>query len=327
MDPHTYDEVTHERHLANLCCYPTCKNKSRKPYTEDAKWKITHNTTYNATLRGPKKRDIVECTGNPLAGFCNKDCALRSRWYRSQLNVEPVWARPMVNTGDLAAFQKELSSGRSVASIPEEVELLEDMEDRGEIKIENGELLRCNVPVSSTKHPADTPRDRQDPIESSSDVPQTGNTDSDGSSRPNGEVKTTGSLKKTEIVAETREAPSTFMQRLEQTLSSLRIVENPGHLVSSQPEQPESPNMSQQAPSDQQQQGGGRDDHPAKGLQRASKTPEMQSRTTTKGTDNKVSTGEADFDEDYDEAKEDEETRMAFSLALAAREQLQDGTF
>ncbi|KAJ9101217.1 hypothetical protein QFC21_003436 [Naganishia friedmannii] len=327
LQPHTYDEVTHERHLAELCCYPTCRNKSRKPYTEDAKWKITHNTAYNATLRGPKKRDIVECTGNPLAGFCNKDCAVRSRWYRSRLNVEPVWARPMVNTGDLAAFQKQLKSGRSIDTIPEEVELLEDMEDKGEITIENGELRRCEVPVSSTRNPAAEPRARQESSEASSDVLQTETADGDDTYRPHDEAPTAGLMKKTEIIAESREAPSTLMQRLEQTLSSLRIVENPGNLESSQREKSNAPEVSRHSQLNQHAQSGSRSDRSTTVPRLASKTPELlQSSTAMKAKDH-VSTNEADLDEDYDEAKEDDETRMAFNLALAAREQLQDGTF
>ncbi|KAJ9100763.1 hypothetical protein QFC19_005502 [Naganishia cerealis] len=334
LQPHTYDEVTHERHLAEMCCYPTCKNSSRRPYTEDARWRITNTTSYNDVLRGPKKRDLVECIGNPQDGFCNKDCAVRSRWYRSRLNVEPIWARARVNAGDLASFQKELKLGHPVSPVPEEVDLMQDMEDKGEIIIQNGELHRCSVSGSSTSHSAAKAANPKP----SPEVSQSQNPKSVDPARE--DDRTIALLSKTEIVAESREAPSTFMQRLEQTLSSLRILEHPGTSESSKQQQSNGAETSLGSRLGRQPQDGSSSQYSSTAARVDTRISNVQSDAVANAKDGAVTdqihqarndrsktTAIALDDEDYDEAEEDEETRMAFNLALAAREQLEDGTF
>ncbi|KAI5451302.1 hypothetical protein NCC49_001897 [Naganishia albida] len=304
-------------------------NRPRRPFSDEQKWKITRSTTHNASIRGPNKRDIVEVAGNPEDGFCSPACAIRSRWYRSRLNVEPIWARPIVDAGDLEGFQMQLKAGRKVDSLPEEVDLLEDMEDKGEIAIENGQLRR----IAS----ADTPQRRPEEV-------RCGLSESPGSRTQPTHSRTTAPLPKTEIVAESREKPSSLMQRLEKTLSDLRIVEKSANTATNQAS-PTSKILSE--PVQTQLHQASSVSVSASGLNQTSQSISQSSPTshekanisgvesvdtvqdTQRPTQANTRPAQAEMggDDSADEESEDDETRMVFELALAAREELDAGTF
>lgn len=308
------------------CSYPACSNRPHKPYSDEAKWKITKTTTHNISIRGPNKRDIVEVAGNPEDGFCSPACAVRSRWYRSRLNPEPIWARSTVDVGDLKVFQAQLKQGRKVDVNPEEVELLEDMEEKGEIVIQNGQIQRVN------------PSEATEPIP---DKPSRGIPSGEGSIKDRSEQpKTTESLSKSEIVAESREKTSSLMQRLEKTLADLRIVEKAANSPAKDPTtlSPPPPPSNSDLPSSSSNRASGLNatrqevaaSSPHSSLD-AGQTTNVGSRSTmsnaTKAPIRADRKAGNEGDDSYEDESEDDETRMVFDLALAAREQLTDGTF
>lgn len=330
LQPNLYDEVSHERHLAMICSYPTCNKRPRRAYSEDARWRITNTTTHNVSLRGSNKRDVVQVAGNPEDGFCSPACAIRSRWFRSRLDLEPVWARQNIDVGDLKAYQAHAGNGRLPDPVPDEVDLLEDMEERGEIVIEDGQIRR----LESTLRTAGT---MQNPAEVTQD------TGSEKEENDEGDVthQKTEPLPKTQLVAETRAQPSTFMQRLENTLAGLRIVEKTASTEQSPSERPISdesqhstvpPNgtTSVAVP------GSERTGTPLAGNTSADKGDESKTLQPTPGSTSSRSgmatrrqNGQmgSGRESDFEDESEDEETQKVFALALAARKQLEDGNF
>lgn len=324
LQPNLYDEVLHERHLATMCSYPTCDKQPRRPYSEESKWKITTNTSRNTSLRGPNKRDVVEVAGNPGDGFCGPDCAIRSRWYRSQLGVEPVWARPNVNVGDIKEYQKNKRQGHRIVALPGEVELLEDMEERGDIAIKNGQIQKLGAPTRGNGI-----------VKKASEVDQ-----------PISSLRTqkadavmpldTKSLPKSELVAETRAQSSTFMQKLESTLASLRIVEKDSITQPSQTQQPSSGEQrggltdtsSSSTNTDIQHSACQPVDRGSRDRRDELKHPQPLFEAGLAGYTEPDGPGDLDArDTDFEDGSEDEETRKVFEFALAAREQLKDGRF
>lgn len=309
------------------CSYPTCSNRPHRPFSDEAKWKITTSTTHNISIRGPNKRDIVEVAGNPEDGFCSPACAIRSRWYRSRLNVEPIWARSIVSAGDLKNFQTQLKEGREVEAMPEEVDLLEDMEDKGEIMIENGQMRRVDQPNVS-RQPSANPSD--------------GSIEETGAENQSGQSRKTEPIPKMELVAESREKPSSLMQRLEKTLAGLRIVEKaePAGQTSQVLQHPSQ--LSQIASSSsipspasalfQTKQPNITAPPPARHDNTETSRPQSRDMITngpriSKHSNQRRTQTDNGGDDSLEEESEDEETRMVFDLALAARGQLDDGTF
>lgn len=307
------------------CSYPTCSNRPHRPFSDEAKWRITKSTTHNISIRGPNKRDIVEVAGNPEDGFCSPACTIRSRWYRSRLNVEPIWARLTVNAGDLKRFQTQLKEGHKVEAMPEEVDLLEDMEDKGEIIIENGQIRRVDQPKVSHQTATN---------------PDYGAIEESGAEDQSGQSRKTAPIPKTELVAESREKPSSMMQRLEKTLAGLRIVEK-AEASQALPEPPSQPSeiassLSPSSPSAKEPLQTKRPDAAAppparpdiaKTSRRLSSGPITNALQTPKRSTQRRTQTENGGDDSLEEESEDEETRMVFDLALAARGQLDDGTF
>jgi len=111
LQPHQYHEILHERHLNSHCSYPLCPKPPKAAYTSSKRIQIS--TT---------KRSIKEIEGNPEDGFCAKICKVRSQWAEKGLekHTEPIWLR----------------SGKGEA-----VELLEELEDRGELSFVGGDLV------------------------------------------------------------------------------------------------------------------------------------------------------------------------------------------
>jgi hypothetical protein len=302
-----------------MCSYPACNKRPRRAYSEDARWRITKTSSHNVSIRGPNKRDVVEVAGNPEDGFCGPPCAIRSRWYRSRLAQEPVWARPNIDVGDLKAYQIGTKQGRQFDALPEEIDLLEDMEDRGEIIIENGQIRRV-----------DSPRRRPEAIDEVPGIVQ----NSESAKEEPAEVspRKTEPLPKSELVAETRDQPSTFMQRLESTLASLRIVEKTATTEQPHPKPSTSNGNEQSSTSLAEQSKTIPDGNPSSSRRDESRT-QHSSHAPTASTRSEATSkrqsgqGGREGDSDFDDESEDEETRKVFDLALAARRQLEDGSF
>lgn len=100
-----YGEVEHERHLNGLCSYPLCENPPSAPYRAHKRFQIS-----------ARAKTIKEVEGNADEGFCSKRCRVKSQWVRENLGSEAAWLR-----GKVAPL-----------------ELLDDMEDSGELVWEGG---------------------------------------------------------------------------------------------------------------------------------------------------------------------------------------------
>lgn len=100
-----YGEVEHERHLNGLCSYPLCENAPSAPYRAHKRFQINS-----------RARSIKEVEGNADEGFCSKRCRVKSQWVRENLGSEAAWLRGKVAPLDL----------------------IDDMEDRGELVWEGG---------------------------------------------------------------------------------------------------------------------------------------------------------------------------------------------
>lgn len=317
--------MLHERHLASICSYPTCDKHPRRPYSEESRWKITKNTSRNTSLRGPNKRDVVEVAGNPEDGFCGPDCATRSRWYRSQLGQEPVWARPDVDVGDIKEYQKNKRQGHRIVTLPGEVDLLEDMEERGDIAIKNGQIQKLGGSIRGIGS-----------VQKASEVDQpisSARTQKADALMP----LDTESLPKPELVAEFRAQPSTFMQKLESTLASLRIFEKASITQPSQTQQPSTDEQrgsltdtsSSSTNTDIQHSARHPVDHRSRDKRDEPKLPQpLFEAGGLAGYTELDGPGDLEArDTDFEDESEDEETRKVFEFALAAREQLKDGRF
>ncbi|KGB75133.1 hypothetical protein CNBG_0971 [Cryptococcus deuterogattii R265] len=101
--PPNYLEITHERHLNSLCSYPVCPNPPYRPYSSSRRFVIS-----------TRARTIKPKEGNEEEGYCSKKCKARSGWVESKLDREAVWLRGKV----------------------EDIELLEELEERGEVDLE-----------------------------------------------------------------------------------------------------------------------------------------------------------------------------------------------
>lgn len=100
-----YGEVEHERHLNGLCSYPLCENAPSAPYRAHKRFQIS-----------ARAKTIKEVEGNADEGFCSKRCRVKSQWVRENLGSEAAWLR-----GKVAPL-----------------ELLDDMEERGELVWDGG---------------------------------------------------------------------------------------------------------------------------------------------------------------------------------------------
>ncbi|WVQ98407.1 hypothetical protein IAU59_005530 [Kwoniella sp. CBS 9459] len=99
ITPHQYLEIAHERHLNSLCSYPLCPNPPARPYSTARRYIIS-----------TRARTIKPTEGNEEEGYCSKKCRARSTWVERRLSGEAAWLRYEVK----------------------EVELLEELEERGE---------------------------------------------------------------------------------------------------------------------------------------------------------------------------------------------------
>ncbi|KAK8870072.1 hypothetical protein IAR55_000642 [Kwoniella newhampshirensis] len=122
LTPPQYLEIIHERHLNSLCSYPLCPNPPYKPYTAAKRYIIS-----------TRARTIKPSEGNEEEGFCGKKCKVRSAWVERGLSGEAIWLR-----------SKDV-----------EVELLEELEERGEFSWEDTQdrsLRREKVELSKKEH-------------------------------------------------------------------------------------------------------------------------------------------------------------------------------
>ncbi|WVF72543.1 hypothetical protein IAT40_007360 [Kwoniella sp. CBS 6097] len=99
VTPPQFVEIAHERHLNSLCSYPLCANPPARPYSTARRYVIS-----------TQARTIKPTEGNEEEGYCSKKCRVRSMWIERGLSGEAVWLRSQVK----------------------EVELLEELEERGE---------------------------------------------------------------------------------------------------------------------------------------------------------------------------------------------------
>ncbi|GHJ89282.1 hypothetical protein NliqN6_5684 [Naganishia liquefaciens] len=325
LQPNLYDEVLHERHLASICSYPTCNKRPRRPYSEESRWKITQHTSRNTSIRGPNKRDVVQVAGNPEDGFCSPTCTTRSRWYRSQLSIEPVWARPEIDIGDLKAYQKTTRQGQQTLSSAGEVDLLEDMEDRGEIVIKIGQIKKLGS------------SEQEEEVDAKSKNQQKSSAAKEKAASDEPIPLSTNPLPISELVAEAPTQPSTFMQKLESTLASLRIYEKESIPQPSQPQiqtadEPQrnlnavstssaNPDTRPLKPDLVEHQSGVKGDESSRP---ASALEANRPAVPPVGAEHNHPDAQ---ESDWEDESEDEETQKVFELALAAREQLKDGSF
>jgi hypothetical protein len=186
----------------------------------------------------------------------------------------------------------------------QEVELLEEMEERGEVLLKNGNLY---LPGS---FPPDEP-DRtkpSHPVENPATPP-----------RPTHASKAVRELEKSGIVAETRTHPSRFENQLEATLAGLKIVERE---VKAGPVDPPTPGPIQRQEEREREE----EQRTEKRMQPVSDRELLPiSDTPMQGVGKKEPSANPEWQGDYEE--EDEETRAAFEIALAAREMLRNGSF
>lgn len=105
-----YAEVTHERHLNNLCGYPLCGNPPAAAYRSAKRFVVRTSS-----------RTITETQGNDDEAFCSRKCAIKSNWVLRSLSGEAAWLR----------------------SSAKDVELMEELEEQGVIKWEGrrGDIL------------------------------------------------------------------------------------------------------------------------------------------------------------------------------------------
>ncbi|KAK4687530.1 RNA polymerase II-associated protein 2, partial [Tremellales sp. Uapishka_1] len=128
FQPYNYREILHERHLNARCSYPLCANPPRRPYTSNRQIAISTSS-----------RTIREVEGNEEDGYCSRICGTKSEWVERNLKDEPIWLR----AGPRAKGKGEDSG----------FDLLEEMEDRGEIRWEGGKMVRVDTkpPVTPKK--------------------------------------------------------------------------------------------------------------------------------------------------------------------------------
>ena len=312
LTPYDYDQVEHERHLASMCSYPLCASASRRPYTSQSHYTF-RSTGVVSPMRTTRNRDLIhQEEGNKDDGFCCKDCLIRSRWYGRRLRDEAIWTRNEVAPGDYGRWKSKArgTPGEEGLKAALEVELLEEMEERGEVLLRNGSLLMKGSfsPIQSKASLPEEPR-----ISISTASAKSADTLYETSSQP--ELPLNG-LVKMGLIAETREHPSRFEDQLNATLASLQIVERVAPMGT--PEPPKLPTE----PSER------RKDKPANyvRMEPTSKNellPEsQQSLGGHLGTRTGDQVGQQDEDED-----EDDEIKMAFEAAYAAREMLRNGDF
>ncbi|WVQ83301.1 hypothetical protein IAT38_005440 [Cryptococcus sp. DSM 104549] len=141
--PPQYLEVAHERHLNSLCSYPLCPKPPARPYSAAKRFVIS-----------TRARTIKPAEGNEEEGYCTKVCRVRSGWVERKLTTEAVWLRGTV----------------------EDVELLEEMEERGEIQLdeekskERGKGLKGST-LASTEVRIPSTSAPQPPVQPKADAP------------------------------------------------------------------------------------------------------------------------------------------------------------
>jgi hypothetical protein len=261
-------------------------------------------------MRTTRNRDLIhQEEGNKDDGFCSKDCLIRSRWYGRRLRDEAIWTRNEVAPGDYGRWKSKArgTPGEESLKAALEAELLEEMEERGEVLLRNGSLLMKGS-FSPIKSQVALPVESRIPTSTAS--AKSADTLNATSSQP--ELPLNG-LVKMGLIAETREHPSRFEDQLNATLASLQIVERVAPV--GPPEPPKLPTE----PSEK------RKDKPANyvRMEPTSKNellPAQQSLGGHLGT----RTVDQVVEEEEDE---DDEIRMAFEAAYAAREMLRNGDF
>lgn len=294
-----------------MCSYPLCSSSSKRAYTAQSHYTF-RSTGVVSTSRTSRNRDLIrQEEGNKDDGFCTKDCLIRSRWYGRRLRDEAIWTRNDVGPGDYGRWK---SKARGDPGLEErrtqlEVELLEEMEERGEVLLRDGHIyMQGSFPAEengkSITRPAKSPT-----IASSFPVPSVEGTDTQPELPLNGLVKMG-------LVAETREHPSRFEDQLNATLASLQIVERT--VPNGTPEPPSESKRSARAASE---------------LPTAENYTKMEPSSAKEllpesEQGNRLSSGMTEADaQEQEEDDEDDETRMAFEAAYAARDMLRNGEF
>jgi len=264
-------------------------------------------------MRTTRNRDLIhQEEGNKDDGFCSKDCLIRSRWYGRRLRDEAIWTRNEVAPGDYGRWKSKArgTPGEESLKAALEAELLEEMEERGEVLLRNGSLLMKGS-FSPTKSRAALPVESRTPISTAS--AKSADTLDPTSIKP--ELPLNG-LVKMGLIAETREQPSRFEDQLNATLASLQVVERVA--LAGTPEPPKLPTE----PSEK------RKDKPANyiRMEPTSTNELLPESQQSLGGHLGTRTGEQVVDEEEEE-DEDDEIKMAFEAAYAAREMLRNGEF
>lgn len=329
--------------MASLCSYPCCSHPCSRPFTSQSHYTF-RSTGIISLSQTSKSRDlVVQDQGNKDDGFCSKDCLIRSRWFEKRLRDDAIWTRPLVAPGDLGRWKSRARGGgpdeeRAKAAL--EVEVLEDLEQRGEVTLQDGNLyVKGALPpgASSAVTTTATPPTRlagSSPLDHD-DTGRSQSTTTTTSFRP--QLPLNG-LKKTGLVAETRQHPSAFEDQLNATLAALSVVERPGKSFSHENDTSTAETTTKKSSKvhDKQQTLSVHDEScetnhvvtPAKMQPHsvAELLPESQQRPLS-GRPTSPSRTESWSQDQHEEDEEDDETRDAFEAAYAARDMLRNGTF
>ena len=291
-----------------MCSYPLCSSASRRPYTAQSHYTF-RSTGVVSTSRTSRNRDLIrQEEGNKDDGFCTKDCLIRSRWYNRRLRDEAIWTRQDVGPGDYGRWKSKARGDPRLEQrrIELEVELLEEMEERGEVLLRDGHIyMQGSFPVDGSVKAVPKPLSLMPP---SPPAPSVEGTDTKPELPLNGLVKMG-------LVAETREHPSRFEDQLNATLAGLQIVERTVPIGI-----PEPPSQSKR---------GGNPGSTLTKLDNYVKMEPSSARELLPESEqgNGLSTSTLDDDVQEAEDDEDDEVKTAFEAAYAARDMLRNGEF
>jgi hypothetical protein len=282
-----------------MCSYPLCSSSSQRPYTAQSHYTF-RTTGVISSSRTSRNRDLIrQEEGNKDDGFCCKDCLIRSRWFGRRLRDEAIWTRNEVGPGDYGRYKSKARGDPQLEErrIELEIELLEEMEDRGEVLLQDGHIyMQGSFPAG-------------EPSAVRSAVPALLVPSVEGA-KVKPELPLNG-LVKMGLVAETREHPSRFEDQLNATLAGLHIVERVPSGTARPPS--EGKNLTGTSNSESQSY--------------IKMEPKSVKELLPRSQRGNALSSTVEYAEQEEDDEEDEEVRMAFEAAYAAREMLRSGDF
>lgn len=158
-------QVLQERHLAHRCAYPTCRKRPKKPHLSHSKTILPLDAPrYRISLsRRTIERDERDDAGGENS-FCSKTCWRRGEWVSRWVLNEGNSTRQVQREVSDEAFGSVIRDNHGLGNEVEqggrwervmveehwtEIELLEDLEERGEVDMLSDNELNENKTMSS----------------------------------------------------------------------------------------------------------------------------------------------------------------------------------